>query len=1353
MVRCTTTYVYHPGVDESTTPPGYDLPDAYSDIVPLEYSIATQDGSGNTLQTVTKSWIDAQQLTAEQVTTGGVTSLTTYTYPQLPMVVGEIDEYDYGSGGPGTHLRKSNRNYIFNQTDNGPAFVPCQDIVADGNGNKYSETDYYYDSDSSTAPCQSPAKPSVATATATQHDEINYGTRSTLFRGNLTKQVHLASAGPSSTTTYTYDETGQLVSSTDPCGNTTCSDVTGANHTTSYSYLDSPSGGNSQGQSNAYLTQITHPNTGVAHIESFQYNYSTGELSKSEDENSQPTTYSYSDPLLRLTDVYGPPTAPSNTSAHTHYGYVDGAAATLTTVNPIGVTTVELLDGFGRSIHTHLTTDPEGVDQVDTTYDGNGNVHSVTNPYRSSSDSTYGTTTYTFDALNRKTNQAQADGTSNQMWSYTGNIVDFYDETRRHWQRTSDALGRLTKVLEPDGSLVIGNSPTLETDYQFDALNNLKQVDQWGGPNGSSGDRRRIFSYDSLSRLLSAFNPETGTVGYSYDANGNLNTKTDARNTTTTYSYDALNRMTGKLATGINYTYGYDSAGSNGIGRLWYTRINADESETYGYDAMGRMTSSAEWLPDNTNVASTMSVAYDLAGNVTSLTYPDGRVVTQGWDAGGHLVQVAYASYNGQSVNYLYMGTIGSFVPGYWPNGSPESIFYGNGMAEGYTLNKRLQTTQTAAVRLGVAPGSYTANTSLFSHNYAYGMGTGSCPQNANNGNIMEAADVLNDNNSQYYCYDNLNRLASFHNPNSTVAETHLIDQWGNMSKSTAVASSVAFGTNNRSRLSGYGYDAAGNMTLIPNPAGGSGETLTYDAESKLIAFNGGGTYTYDAAGNRVRKDANGTWTEYVYFNGQPMAEKHADGTWSDYIYANGHRIARAEDSDIRIHMAGTNCSGCSNPNMFAGVTSLTAANGHVIQTGDVLTWRQYQDGSALGGLFLYFADNTSGNTAVDTDNQPIDADSTKGSWHVRTVSLNSFVGKTIQLIDPFDSMNAPAGNWDIYYGDIVLTSTNGSFIPIYSRSLMNLSLATAPGVSNFTAVTQQFADTTPLTTTLYYHEDQIGSARVITAGTGWPVSSYSYNPYGEGPMPDSNHYLFTGKERDQESSLDNFGARYYSSALGRFMSPDWADKPDTVPYAQLANPQTLNLYAYVNNNPLRSVDADGHSAEEDLAEQGYVLMVKQEQKNQRAQQQNGLGSSPTPPPALFQNQTDAAMNAAAGISGAVQSTGWEWGAALYKNSDGMVGITPLRTDHDPGSVGVSDYYTGKDIPAGATRIGDVHGHTGINSPDKGMHMSPGDLGNAGTMLKVHGAQTTYMVNPAGQVWKFNPATDAKPVLLPGRIQ
>ncbi len=69
----------------------------------------------------------------------------------------------------------------------------------------------------------------------------------------------------------------------------------------------------------------------------------------------------------------------------------------------------------------------------------------------------------------------------------------------------------------------------------------------------------------------------------------------------------------------------------------------------------------------------------------------------------------------------------------------------------------------------------------------------------------------------------------------------------------------------------------------------------------------------------------------------------------------------------------------------------------------------------------------------------------------------------------------------------------------------------------------------------------------------------------------------YTGKERDAESGNDYFGARYYGSAMGRFMSPDWAAKAEPVPYAKLDNPQTLNLYAYVGNNPLSRTDPTGH--------------------------------------------------------------------------------------------------------------------------------------------------------------------------------
>jgi RHS repeat-associated protein len=84
------------------------------------------------------------------------------------------------------------------------------------------------------------------------------------------------------------------------------------------------------------------------------------------------------------------------------------------------------------------------------------------------------------------------------------------------------------------------------------------------------------------------------------------------------------------------------------------------------------------------------------------------------------------------------------------------------------------------------------------------------------------------------------------------------------------------------------------------------------------------------------------------------------------------------------------------------------------------------------------------------------------------------------------------------------------------------------------------------------------------------------------------NQLHFTGKERDSESGNDYFGARYYNSNIaGRWLTPDWSSKVEPVPYAKLDNPQTLNLYAYVGNNPLSLAGADGHG-EDSGVEQWY---------------------------------------------------------------------------------------------------------------------------------------------------------------------
>jgi len=108
---------------------------------------------------------------------------------------------------------------------------------------------------------------------------------------------------------------------------------------------------------------------------------------------------------------------------------------------------------------------------------------------------------------------------------------------------------------------------------------------------------------------------------------------------------------------------------------------------------------------------------------------------------------------------------------------------------------------------------------------------------------------------------------------------------------------------------------------------------------------------------------------------------------------------------------------------------------------------------------------------------------------------------------------------------------------------------------------------------TTYYTADHLGSAQLGTASGGWPVWQGHFAPFGQelNPQTTSSHYKFTGKERDAESGLDYFGARYYGSNMGRFTSPD--DDSDQAP----SDPQSWNLYSYVRNNPLTNTDPDGH--------------------------------------------------------------------------------------------------------------------------------------------------------------------------------
>lgn len=417
------------------------------------------------------------------------------------------------------------------------------------------------------------------------------------------------------------------------------------------------------------------------------YDFATGKPISVTDPNAQTATNSYAgDALQRLTKV----TRPTG-GGETIYEYNDtpGACACDTSVKTrtlqsagVYVEDYVFFDGAGRAWRgAHGEGGGKG-SVKDTQYDDKGRVLMVANPAltgvlagalaRGSFALVTGSvTTPVYDTLSRVLTLTTPDG-SVVTTSYSGNQITVADQanglpnpinsnnprntTRRS---TTDALGRLTQVVEAPGSL------GYTSDYTYDALGNLRQVSQ--------GAQSRYFLYDSASRLVRARNPEqdvnatynltdpvTGAgnnqwvIEYAYDENANLVKRWDARGVAAAYSYDDINRnyavgySGGTPATPAIERY-YDGATTRGKGRPWRTiSYNAHPvsgqaayqyNEITSYDENGRPTAGSQWFLNSAVqwVTYPMSQSYDLMGHVTSQSYPSTRAANYSYGVSGRL--------------------------------------------------------------------------------------------------------------------------------------------------------------------------------------------------------------------------------------------------------------------------------------------------------------------------------------------------------------------------------------------------------------------------------------------------------------------------------------------------------------------------------------------------------------------------------------------------------------------------------------------------------------------------------------------------------------------------------------------
>jgi RHS repeat-associated protein len=797
----------------------------------------------------------------------------------------DVWEYDYGQNGAvgalvrHMHTEYANATNLINGVDYTTTAIhlrslPVKQQVFDSSGVERARTVYEYDNYTTNTlhaalkPC-----PNISGLEAVFADANTPYTR----RGNVTSVTSYTNAAALTgaiTTAMQYDVAGNVVKAVDGRGKAVTSDYASA-----YQY--------------AFPTSVTSPvpdpnglsGSSSAFVTTTNYDLWTGHITSTVDANQQVMSYQYDDPLDRLTKV----TRPGGGQTIYEYGDMVGnlylRTQTQLDASPRWIDASEYFDGLGRSVRAEQS---EGATVITSRqeYDALGRVKRTYNPYRTTNDETYGWTEMSYDALSRVTKvetfKAGEISTGAVVTAYSGNTVTVTDQAGKQRKSVTDALGRLTTIYEAPNDA----SYNYQTSYQYDALGNLRTVNQ--------GAQARIFTYDSLSRLISAQNPESGTTQYSYDENGNLQTKTDARGTQTAYTYDALNRITGRSYSGgtaaqtPTVTYRYDTAGiANSKGRL--TKVSSSVSVTNyaAYDALGRVTSSSQQTNGQTY---SLSYEYDLAGNLTREIYPSGRLIEHSFDAAGRI-----ASVTGHKVN---ADTLYASQLSYTAHGAVASLKLGNSTAgnerwEHTTFNSRLQPTE---IGLGNMPGS----SSLLKLEYRYGvLAGGSLETTQNNGNVQSQVITVPGLSplTQAYTYDALNRLtkASETGGQNPWTQAFVYDEsqsgqaggrYGNRRIDTSQTSanvqpvsnpSFELASNRIAAGQGYGYDLAGNVTSDPS------YSYSYDGENRMVSSVDGEAHTtsyhYDGDGRRVQKVSLSETSVFVYDAMGQMVAEYNDST------------------------------------------------------------------------------------------------------------------------------------------------------------------------------------------------------------------------------------------------------------------------------------------------------------------------------------------------------------------------------------------------------------------------------------------------------------------------------------------
>ncbi|HEX3183934.1 MAG TPA: hypothetical protein VHQ94_04015, partial [Pyrinomonadaceae bacterium] len=509
-----------------------------------------------------------------------------------------------------------------------------------------------------------------ASSTQFSYDGQAYGVAPTV--GNLTaKSSWLDTDSRWITTSNTYDAYGNVATSTDARGKVTQFFFDDSTHALPTRVVIDPQNGTG--------TQTT---TTV-------YDLSTSLVTSQTDANGQQSTIDYTNQLLGAADPFGRPGITrgpviningTNHQRRVTTTYLDSSrqvivATDLNAENDKLLKTRTTSDMLGRPVLSEQTEDGSNYTiSVKNAYLDMGRVTLMSSAMRSTDSSTDSWTRVTKDNAGRAIEVVTFGGATQPAWTgttgiHTGTITTAYeanfttvtDQAGKLRRSMTDAAGRLRRVDEPNASGSLGSTtaPEQPTSYSYDVFDNLINVTQ--------GSQTRTFAYDSLSRLRSAVNPESGTINYLYDDAANLLVKTDARGVSAHFEYDGINRVTRRWYNGSNSTsstthnspalpagvgttneakFYYDTQPvpdappsfqrGSAIGRLVAQTYGAGNNGDYfGYDVLGRQTLKVQQTGTQSYL---ITAEYGLSGGVNKLTYPSGHYVTNVFDQAGRLM-------------------------------------------------------------------------------------------------------------------------------------------------------------------------------------------------------------------------------------------------------------------------------------------------------------------------------------------------------------------------------------------------------------------------------------------------------------------------------------------------------------------------------------------------------------------------------------------------------------------------------------------------------------------------------------------------------------------------------------------